>query len=402
MTLLSRPSFRVLFPVLALCLSLEVAKVPPALGQPLDFRAPVISTFNPSALLRGRIGGVISQVERLVDTTGNPTSVTVELPPDEIYPGYILLRLSGSPTPYRYHVDYADLLPMVLFARDEKTNLYTLWDDDQLPPEFRREEGFVDHRLRGLVALEFQGTQYADALYFLDTCQGCVMPADDALRSQVQSINDDLSGSNVVNIADAVRILEGTYINTDTNLTARTDTDGRLLLTSTILRLHPSLSGSGVEIEGAERVVSATELLDAIKRAQSTDAVQNVVDQLRERTQATIEEATDLDVQSAVGLTTVMEMALLQIQLGAAVAGDLPPDMLLHEALLEEEIAKVRFLFATLGLLRSARVSAPEEWATFARAVTSDAMRNANPEPWDRYYESYCSVYTEADGCASR
>ena len=195
--------------------ALSVLKVP---------RTPVLHPTGYGAIARGnllRIGGVLSQADALVDRIGEDINIRVELESRDTYPGYILVSLADTTTPHRYLIDYADLLAMTLFVDSGGTSLYTLWDSDGdgLPPNFGHNAGFLDHRLEGSVALEFHGTRHADALYFLDTCQGCVEPADGMLTEVVERINAGTSGGRYTDIdSNDIERLADTYLNTDVDL----------------------------------------------------------------------------------------------------------------------------------------------------------------------------------------
>ncbi|MCY3938974.1 MAG: hypothetical protein OXG22_11525, partial [Chloroflexi bacterium] len=73
--------------------------------------------------------------------------------------------------------------------------------------------------------------------------------------------------------------------------------------------------------------------------------------------------------------------------------------MLLHEALLEEELQNVLFLFETLALLRTAKDSSADSWRDFVASLASAPLADEHPEPWRRYLASFCSLYPSDASC---
>ena len=292
-----------------------------------------------------RTGGVLSQADSLIDLSGNPVPVWVELAADQPYPGHIDVYRTGSTMRYEYPIEYNDLVPMVLFVDSGGTSLYTLWESDsgRFPPDFERDTGFVNHRLGGMIALEFQGTRYSDAVFFLDICKWtCVEPADDDLDSVVERINTELDGRPVdSDLPEVMYIRDGTYINTDVDLPFQVSVEGNLFFVDgNVARLHPNVSSRDrIVIHSAYRIVASEEFRWHFVRV-------------------------------------------------------------LDEWLASEILAKVvdvHFLFETLALLRSAKESSPDEWKSFRQALESKVLVRANLEPWYRYSRSFCSLYSDDD-----
>lgn len=310
-----------------------------------------------------RMGGVLSQADSLIDLSGNPVSVRVELAADQPYPGYIEVHRTGFPTPHRYPIEYNDLVPMVLFVDSGGTSLYTFWESDsgRFPPNFERDAGFVNHRHKGLIALEFQGTRYSDAVHLLDTCHWvCAESADDDLDSVVERINIELGRLRYDNIDPRV-VGYITYINTDVDLPFRVSVDdNRFSVDGNIARLYPSIPDNRIVIDNAMRILTSEHLLYLADLAEA------------------------VEVREVVAFWLSMDGVASVIALEFSMLG---------------RLVDVHFLFETLALLRAAKESSPDGWESFRQALESEVLVNANPEPWDRYSRSFCSLYSEDDDC---
>ena len=313
-----------------------------------------------------RIGGVLSQANSLIDLSGNPVSVRVELAADQPYPGHIDVYRTGSFMRYEYPIEYNELVPMVLFVDGGGTSLYTLWesDGDRFPPNFERDAGLVNHHFGGLVALEFHGTRYSNAVYFLDTCRWiCVEPADDDLDSVVERINTELDGRPVdSDHPDVMYIREGTYINTDVDLPFKVSVEGNLFFVGgNVARLYPDVSSRDrIVIHSANRIVAFEEV------------------------------GSHLEYEFAYGSQILGRPWWLP--------DEIENDVKLAFNILQE-VVEVHFLFETLALLRSAKESSPDEWKSFRLALESEVLVRANPEPWYRYSRSFCALYSDDDDC---
>ena len=364
---------------------------PLSLNALASIRVPRNPDLHPTgyrAITRGnllRIGGVLSQTARLVAPNGADVPVSISLASTSDYPGYIVVRLSDSARPYRYPITYADLVAMTLFVDSGGTSLYTLWDrgDDRLSTNFLPDAGFTEHRIEGLLALEFAGTRYADALYFLDTCQGCVESPDPALDAAVERINTAISGERYTDLQNDARLLGNTYINVDVELPFRVRPEAeRLIVDGGVARLTPTVSGDHIVITEAQRLVTPDRLLHAVKETVS----RTESDFLR----VLLEVAADDDLDEEQIESTLESMS-------AAVS--LSRRKLLQEALLQDRIVDVRFLFESLALLRSARESRLRDWQRFRQELASEPLVRNDPQPWNRYVESLCDVYEDHDQC---
>lgn len=398
-------SIRTLTVVLVSSLFLATSLAPNLKGQPTDNRLPTIAG-RALALVKARraesqlhpaghrvigrrnlvrIGGVLSQAATLRDANGDPISLTVELASDPNHPDHLVVRQPGSSTPNHYAIPYSDLVPMTLFVDSGGTSLYTLWDsdNDRLPPLFQQDAGFVDHHLTGLIALEFYGTPYADALFFLDTCQGCIQPADDSLTEIVDAMNRTNSAEPTVELSeeDADQI-DGTYINTDLDLPFGLQVrNGTVTVIGQIARLDPEITDGRLVIAAAERVVRPERLLGSIQ-----DSIGRIQSEVRQAVVEAILTADDLQE---------VDDDLQSFQAAATMSSR----MLLHEALLEEELQNVLFLFETLALLRTAKASFPDSWSAFVASLASAPVADEHPEPWQRYVDSFCSLYRSHASC---
>ena len=328
-----------------------------SLNRSADFHPSQAAVFQFDVLQA--IGGVLSQTSRLLAATGErgTFSITLDLESGE-YPGYVIVRHAETTVPYM--IEYSDLVPMALFVDSGGASLYTLWneDDDRLPEDFQRVAGFVEHHVRGHVALEFNDTQYSDALYFIDRCRGCLGERDlnvgDGLTQVLRESSGERTGSS--------------YINTDVGMpfifsvdTGWVDLDGR------IGRFHWDTSSSGASItalpvlrEPAWDAIEASEVFTDLLRVTARPDVD-----------VTISEYESLDF-----FMTATDISRQRLNVGF-------------------------FLFETLALLRTAKTDAPDGWSEFMDLLSSEEMVETNPVPWDRYTRSVCAVYPNRTDCRS-
>ena len=133
-----------------------ITRTVPRTAGPTGYHA-----FAPNNLVR--IGGVLSQADRLIDLSGNPVSVRIELAADQPYPGYVNVHRTGLPTPDRYLIEYSDLVPMVLFVDSGGTSLYTLWgsDSDRIPEQPVVKVGHFRDRHDGSRVLHWRAWRWA-------------------------------------------------------------------------------------------------------------------------------------------------------------------------------------------------------------------------------------------------
>ncbi|MCY4662573.1 MAG: hypothetical protein OXF93_22595 [Acidobacteria bacterium] len=298
-------------------------------------------------------GGVLSQTDTLFAETDGPGSysVTIDLDTGE-YPGY--LTVNHGSMEGRYFIAYADLVPMALFVDSGATALYTLWGEGRLPNEFLTAGGFVAHRVRGHVAVEFDGTRYADALYFIDLCETCLsgreIAAGVSLEKQLGKSAAGRSGSS--------------YINTDVELPYHFDVvNGGVVLSGGVARFRWSTYWPVT--------ISAEPLI-----RESGFAVERVL----------LQEVPDMKL-----LADLQENVLRELTDGATFA----------EEAAQRKLDDGFFLFETLALLRTARANEPDDWADFMTMLRSDRLVSANPLPWERYTHSYCTVYPDSIECRS-
>lgn len=323
-------------------------KILRSLNRTADFHPTQSAAFTFDLL--DATGGVLSQTNSLLtDTVATGTfSVTVDLYRGQ-YPGHVTVSHMETRAPYP--IDYADLVPMVLFVDSGATSLYTLWTDEQLPARFLHDAGFVEHDVRGHVALEFYGTPYADTLYFMDLCIQCVgqreLPVDVSLKKNLSKSADGRRGAS--------------YMNTDVTLPfSFRVVDGRADVSGGVARFHwrtyPQVN------------ITIRPLLSGPIFA----------------TQSFLQESADLDLLNDLNEDTVQPLMDAARSVANATSRTLGTGL---------------FLFETLALLRTAKADAPEEWSAFMRLLTSDRLVNADPFPWDRYTESVCAAYPETPEC---
>ena len=307
------------------------------------------------------IGGVVSQYDELLTPSGSPVTVAIELRQDGSYPGHICV--SDGVAEGKYAIDYADLVAMTLFVSGGGTSLYTLWERDRLPENFKRSAGFVEHTEEGHVALEFGKTRYADALHFVDTCMACVGPSNNRLVSQA---NGEIGGGTSAGPGDDDSY--DSFVNADLGaLFSLNINNNNAEVDGKILRFY-----WGMADEFSKRlVVRAVRplVLPAELPAQIAENLAEV--SLR---------------QEIVALTRGINLRQRMLD-----EGNEPSRRKLADGL---------FLFETLALLRSARKNAPEEWAVFRQALASEMLVRAEKEPWKRYTELYCrDVYVDTPVC---
>ena len=303
------------------------------------------------------IGGVLSQGSVVDGRDGRAPKVEFVLGLDGTYPGYVLVN-DGAVTG-RYRIRYDDLVPMALFVDSGGTSLYTLWGDDRLPATFRREAGFAKYDGGpGVLAIEFAGTRYADALYFLDTCQACVAVPDDDSGAAVnaRTATDTEAGSE----------RPSSYINTDVDSPFEVEetSAGAIEVSGGIIRFYwrgDAGTGERVSVVRKQPIVRPGEL-----RA-------NVDRWVTERENAHID----------------LLRAGFDLRKEGRILG-------------RRRLADAFFLFETLALLRATKLRSPEDWSVFMAVLSSAWFVRHNREPWERYTETFCGVYAEEVECTNR
>ncbi len=299
------------------------------------------------------VGGVLSQTGALLTDTAEAAtfSVTIDVNADG-YPGYVTVRHMATRMPYP--IEYADLVPMALFVDSGGTALYTYWQESGLPDRFLDDAVFVEHPIRGHVALEFGATRYADALYYVDLCRGCLgyrtIDVNASLETRLWKTAAGRSGSS--------------HLITDVGLPFRiTVVDGRADLSGGVARFNWSTSYEDRHVR-----ITAQPLLP-----EPDSTVQNSLGNF-----------TDLDL-----LTSLHEEAVEPL-MDAAASVDNAASRSLNAGF---------FLFETLALLRTAKTDAPSEWSDFMELLRSDRLVNADPLPWDRYTSTVCDTYPTTTEC---
>ena len=304
--------------------------------------------FRPVVLQN--IGGVLSQGSVAAGPDGQAPKVEFLLGPDGAYPGYLLV--SDGAARVRYRIGYDDLVPMALFVDGGGTSLYTLWGADKLPANFQREAGFAKFKAgRGFVAIEFAATRYADALYFMDTCAGCVaFPDVDPAESGTEA------GSR----------RRSSYINADvgSQFEVKETGAGAIEVTGSIVRFHWSAdagTGKRVSVNRKQPVVRPGELQANVGRWLAENEKAHVF----------------------------RLMLGIDVRKEGSVQG-------------RRRLADAFFLFETLALLRASKTHWPEDWSAFMAVLSSQWLVRNNREPWERYTKTYCGVYPTGVECANR
>jgi hypothetical protein len=321
------------------------------------------------------IGGVLSQTGQLVDEAGEQVPVSLEMASDKHYPGHIIVsegRETGT-----YKIEYADLVPMALFVDSGGTSLYTLWSENDLPDNFSREAGFLELPTTGHVAIEFGETRFADALLAADICEICVGPTDPELKATIVGTLSSVWNKEESNEQE---VAIGSYINTDVasqfHLRLR---QGSVTVGGSVARLSWEM-----DTLGQVSITEAAILVGAEKYSPHTE--QNLVD---------IENLLE-DINSQFDGRLLSEE---EIDKWIDISSDLPQfyeEMMSREA---RQLEDAFFLFETLALLRAARESDQMNWSRFITDLSSKELVSAEPEPWERYTWSFCSVYPEEPEC---
>lgn len=306
--------------------------------------------FRPHVLQT--IGGVLSQASIAERRDGPPPKAELALRLDGTYPGYLLVG-TGDVTG-RYRIRYDDLVPMALFVDSGGTSLYTLWED-KLPTTFQLEAGFAKYDGGpGLLALEFADTRFADALYFLDLCRGCVTGPENDSEATATARSTFATGVGSER--------PSSYINADVGSMFEVDETraGAVAVSGSIIRFHWSGDAdTGVSIDRQSPIVRPDELRTSVGR----------------------------------WLAEHEDEYMLQLMFGI----DLRKEA---SILARRRLADAFFLFETLALLRATKLKSPEDWSAFMTLLSSEWLVRQNREPWERYTRTFCSIYPTAFECS--
>ena len=311
--------------------------------------------FRPVVLQN--IGGVLSQGSVAAGRDGQAPKVEFALGLDGAYPGYVLV--SDGAARVRYRIGYDDLVPMALFVDGGGTSLYTLWGADKLRADFQREAGFAKFEAgRGFVAIEFAATRFVDALYFLDTCIGCVAFPDDASGAT--------GNARTVSVTEAGNRRRSSYINADvgSQFKARGTGAGAIKVTGSIVRFHWSAdagTGKRVSVNRKQPIVRPGELQANVGRWLAENEKGHIL----------------------------RLMSGIDIRKEGSVQG-------------RRRLADAFFLFETLALLRASKTHWPEDWSAFMALLSSRWLVRRYRKPWERYTKAYCGVYPARTECADR
>ena len=290
-----------------------------------------IALFSPEVLRN--IGGVGAQANQLTYADGSDARVDIELRFEGRYPGHIVIH--HGETESTYEIEYSDLVPLSLFVNSDGTSLYTLWDENTLPDNFTRDAGFISHEIDGYIALEFSGTRFEDALYYVDTCSICLGPDDDARAEKLSSL---MSNTKYPLIDEySLELINSSYINADVSVTFEiTEAGQSLLVQGGIMRYFPQASNSN-------------------------------------------------------------NSSIISIELVAPFV--MPDDLPEADVEDRRRLSDAYFLFETLALLRAAKTHSPKSWTQFMYSLSSPSLVEFHAEPWQRYFRSVCTVYPEDAFC---
>ena len=306
------------------------------------------------------IGGVLSQGSVGGGRDGRAPKVEFALGPDGAYPGHVLV--SDGAVDGRYRIAYDELVPMALFVDGGGTSLYTLWGDNRLPANFQREAGFAKYDVgHGFVAIEFAATRFADALYFVDTCDRCVAFPDDDSEASVRARMTGRFGT------EAGSERRRSYINADVGSTFEVEETGAgaIEVTGDIIRFYWSAdagAGQRVSVDTKRPIVRPGELRANVDR----------------------------------WLAEFDDVRILRLMAGFDERKKGSGSMQ------RRRLADAFFLFETLALLRASKLHWPEDWSAFMAVLSSKSFVRKNREPWERYTEIFCGVYPAGVECANR
>ncbi len=305
--------------------------------------------FQPRVLQS--IGGVLSQASVAEGRDGPPPKVEFVLRLDGTYPGYVLV--SYGDVTGRYRIRYDELVPMALFVNSGGTSLYTLWED-KLPPNFQREAGFAKYEGGpGFLALEFADTRFAEAMYFLDVCRGCITMPDDGTEAAVNARATFATGT--------ISERPSSYINTDVGSTFELEETsvGAVKVRGRIVRFHWSGDArTGVAVDRKQLIVRPGELQTNVNHWLAEHEVEHML-------------------QLMIGIDVRKEASILAYR----------------------RLGDAFFLFETLALMRATKRYLPDDWSAFMALLSSDWLVRQNWEPWKRYTQTFCSVYPHGGGC---
>ncbi|MDE0453547.1 MAG: hypothetical protein OXI90_17480 [Gammaproteobacteria bacterium] len=309
------------------------------------------------------IGGVLSQGTIGLGEDGHFPTVELLLDADGEYPGYI--AVNGASASSRYHIRYAELVPAALFVDGGGTSLYTLWSFDKLPATFSEDAGFVKtKRGLGLVAIEFAGTRYEDAMVFLDICAACEAVPEHTIESVI---------AEILAAGEIARPRTGSYINTDVGASFRLeDWDAsRVAVAGIVSRYYWSMEtdeGQAVSIKRVWPMVAPGDMRANANR---------FLDLLFSNR--------DIENRHILLLMDGID-AMRQLREEAGLAA-------------RRKLADALYLFETLALLRTTKQNSPEQWSKFMTALSSDWLVRQQKRPWELYTKTFCSVYPEVSNC---
>ncbi len=291
------------------------------------------------------IGGVHSQTYALIGSGGAPAPVRLALAKDgEDYAGALTVSVPDGTG--LYQISYDDLVPMALFLDGGGTSLYTAWDrPERQGPDFRETAGFTKHERRGLVAIEFARSRFAESLYYADFCRVC-------LGRERPDVVRKLGGVTPEEAMKRQRdIVDDSYINSDLGLVfGILVRDGAVVVDGNIVRLSWLLES------GAEQGL--------VWQAQTFKHSRDIADEIAGRE------------SEFLGDTGVYR---------TRTAG--------HALVLHRD---AQFLYASLALLRTFKETASaKDWEAFMADVR--ALSATHPEPWQAYTTSYCEVFADRD-----
>lgn len=246
------------------------------------------------------------------------------------------IRVSTLDKNVVYHIAYDDLVPMVLFVEGGGVSLYTIPSHGTSTLDyahFQIDAGFVSSSNEiGLIALEFKGTKYEQALQFLDLCNDLCVESSPPY-DWASYINHDAEQKYTFSFAATTLRINGGVFRTYWKDKGAVTDNRQVIITGEVAISPPDRL--------AKRLSMCTDPKLRSKRGYCADEVLE--------------------------------------KLPAAKPHD--------------DLSNAYYLYHTLALLRTAKRSAPGTWSEFLEHLMSEALVADNPSTWNRYTESFCSIY---------
>ena len=248
------------------------------------------------------------------------------------------IRVSTPDRNAVYRIAYDDLVPMVLFIEGGGISLYTIPPQDTSThtldyAHFQVDAGFVSSSNEiGLIALEFKGTKYEQALQFLDLCNALCVESSPPYGGWASYINHDAEQKYTFSFAATTLRINGGVFRT-------------------------YWKDKGAVTENRQDVVTWEVAISPPDRVAKRLSV-----------------CTNSKLRSKISYCD-------------------DKVLMLPAAKPHDDFDNAYYLYHTLALLRTAKRSTPGTWSEFLEHLMSEALVADNLPTWNRYAESFCSIY---------